>query len=374
MPSITSRFYGKLCPKFIRTEMRVLYAIQGTGNGHLSRAHEIVPLLKKFVDVDTLISGNQAQIQADFNINYQRTGLTFLSGKNGDISILKSLKNTHPIDLIAEIRSFPIKKYDLVLSDFEPVSAWSALLSGVPCIELSHQAAVIHPLAPKPTERGAFGSYVLKHYSPARQKYGFHFKSYDERIFTPVIRKEIRAAKPTDLGHYTVYLPGYHDDVLMHFLRQFEVKWEVFSKHAKYAYRVDNVFIEPISQVRFQESLISASGVLCGAGFELPSEALFLGKKTMVIPMKGHYEQMCNALGAAEVGASTIAELDLIYHRQINYWLGQDKQTPLIYEDQTEQILLDLLTQFEQQGKAAYQPLEEFQTFKQKLGLLRYFF
>ena len=74
--------------------MRVLYAIQGTGNGHLSRAHEIVPLLKKYVDVDTLISGNQAQINADFDIDFQRTGLTFLSGKNGDISIWKSLKNS----------------------------------------------------------------------------------------------------------------------------------------------------------------------------------------------------------------------------------------------------------------------------------------
>jgi uncharacterized protein (TIGR00661 family) len=354
--------------------MRVLYAIQGTGNGHLSRAHEIVPLLKKYVDVDTLISGNQAQIQADFDINYQRTGLTFLSGKNGDISILKSLKNTHPIDLIAEIRSFPIKKYDLVLSDFEPVSAWSALLNGVPCIELSHQAAVVHPLAPKPSEKSTFGRYVLQHYAPSRQKYGFHFKSYDERVFTPVIRHEIRNAQPSDQGHYTVYLPGYHDDVLMHFLRQFDVKWEVFSKHAKYAYRVDNVFIEPISQLRFQQSLINSTGVLCGAGFELPSEALFLGKNTMVIPMKGHYEQTCNALGAADVGATTIPELDLIYHRQINYWLGQQQQVPLLFADQTEQIIIDILNAFQKEGRAAYEPGVEFETLRQKLGLLRYFF
>jgi len=53
----------------------------------------------------------------------------------------------------------------------------------------------------------------------------------------------------------------------MHFLRQFPVTWEVFSKHANYAYRVDNVFIEPISQQRFQESLLSSTGVLAGAGF-----------------------------------------------------------------------------------------------------------
>ncbi|MEY5000996.1 MAG: hypothetical protein RLZZ211_1032 [Bacteroidota bacterium] len=374
MPSITSRFYGKLYPKCIRTEMRVLYAIQGTGNGHLSRAHEIVPLLKKYVEVDTLISGNQAQIKADFKLDYQRTGLTFLSGKNGDISIFKSLKNTHPIDLIREIRSFPIKQYDLVINDFEPVSAWAALLNGVPCIELSHQAAVIHPLAPKPTERGAFGSYVLKHYSPARRKYGFHFKAYDERVFTPVIRKEIRQAQATDLGHYTVYLPGYHDDVLMHFLRQFDVKWDVFSKHADYAYRVDNVFIEPISQARFQQSLITAKGVLCGAGFELPAEALFLGKKTMVIPMKGHYEQACNALGAVEAGALSIDELDLIHHRKISYWLSANEQVSINFEDQTEKIILEVLGNFEREGRAAYEPTAEFETFKQKLGLLRYFF
>ena len=311
---------------------------------------------------------------ADFDIDFQRTGLTFLSGKNGDISIWKSLKNTHPIDLIREIRSFPIKQYDLVISDFEPVSAWAALLNRVPCIEMSHQAAVIHPLAPKPKQHGAFGSYVLKHYTPARQKYGFHFKSYDERVFTPVIRKEIRQAKVADQGHYTVYLPGYHDDVLMHFLRQFDVKWEVFSKHAHYAYRVDNVFIEPISQARFQQSLISAGGVLCGAGFELPSEALFLGKKTLVIPMKGHYEQACNALGAVEVGAVSIPELDLLHHRKINYFLSTHTQEPVLFADQTEQLLVDVLSKFEREGRAAYQSTAEFETFKQKLGLLRYFF
>lgn len=354
--------------------MKVLYAIQGTGNGHLSRAHEIVPLLQKHVHVDTLISGNQSQIKAAFDLTHRRTGLTFSSGKNGDISILKSLQNTHPVDFIREIRSFPIKQYDLVLCDFEPVSAWSALINGVPCIELSHQAAVVHPLAPKPDKKATFGQYILKHYTPARHRFGFHFKAYDERIFTPVIRKEIRRANPSNQGHYTVYLPGYHDDVLMHFLRQFDVKWEVFSKHTTFSYRVDNVFFEPISQERFQQSMVQSAGVLCGAGFELPSEALFLGKITMVIPMKGHYEQACNALGAQGVGASTISDLDLLHHRQINLWLQQHKQATICYPDQTEEILVAILTQFQKEGKSAYEPQVQFETLAQKLALLRYFF
>lgn len=352
--------------------MKILYAIQGTGNGHLSRAHEIVPLLRQFGEVDTLISGNQSQISAQFQIDYQRTGLTFLSGKKGGISIVKSLRNTHPIDFIKEIKAFPVQQYDLVLSDFEPVSAWSALVNRVPCIELSHQAGVIHPMAPKPTQKMPFGRYVLHHYAPTRTKYGFHFEAYDDRVFTPVIRHEIRNAAPSDLGHYTVYLPGYHDDVLIHFLRQFPVKWEVFSKFASYAYRVDDVFIEPISQTRFQESLMSATGVLAGAGFELPAEALFLGKKVLVIPMKNHYEQSCNALGAEKVGAMSIPELDLLYHRQVNYWLSQASVAGIQFKNQTQAILEQIFSEFHKAGKQAYVGENAFETFAEKLSILRY--
>ena len=34
--------------------MRILYAVQKTGNGHLARAQEIIPLLQIYGDVDIL--------------------------------------------------------------------------------------------------------------------------------------------------------------------------------------------------------------------------------------------------------------------------------------------------------------------------------
>ena len=37
--------------------MKILYAIQGTGNGHLSRAIDVIPALKKIGQVDVLVSG-----------------------------------------------------------------------------------------------------------------------------------------------------------------------------------------------------------------------------------------------------------------------------------------------------------------------------
>ena len=63
--------------------MKILYAIQGTGNGHVSRAMDIVPLLKKKVDTDVLISGIQSDIPLPFPVQYRYKGLSFIFGKNG---------------------------------------------------------------------------------------------------------------------------------------------------------------------------------------------------------------------------------------------------------------------------------------------------
>ena len=62
------------------------------------------------------------------------------------------------------------------------------------CIGLSHQAAVLNKKSPQPAERDIVGKSILKNYAPVTDKYGFHFKAYDKKIFTPVIRDEIRNA------------------------------------------------------------------------------------------------------------------------------------------------------------------------------------
>jgi len=164
----------------------------------------------------------------------------------------------------------------LVINDFEPVSAWACKLKHKACIGLSHQSAVINKKSPKPKKTDLIGKAVLNNYAPVTVSYGFHFKEYDKNIFTPVIREQVREAKPIDEGHYTVYLPAYSDERIIKVLGQIPlVKWQVFSKHTKKAYRVRNVQIYPINNERFVTSMVSCTGLLCGAGFETPAEALF---------------------------------------------------------------------------------------------------
>jgi uncharacterized protein (TIGR00661 family) len=320
--------------------LKILYAIQGTGNGHISRARDIVPLLAHMGELDVLVSGIQADVEAGFPIRYNFRGASLIFGKKGGVDVLETYRKSKMRQLLRDIRSLPIRDYDLIISDFEPVSAWACYLSGKPCIGLSHQAAVLHEAAPKPKKFDPVGKTILKNYAPVTKGYGFHFQAYSEGIFTPVIRQQVRQLQPCDRGHYTVYLPAYEDGRILKTLSKFKgIHWEVFSKHSKKAYQEGKISVQPVRNEAFLESLASASGVLCGAGFETPAEALFLGKKLMVVPMKGQFEQQCNATALAAMGVPVIRSLKKKHHDKIGEWLESSTAPAVDYPDDTARLV-----------------------------------
>ncbi|WP_411273036.1 glycosyltransferase family protein [Daejeonella sp.] len=320
--------------------MRILYAIQGTGNGHLSRAVDVVPCLQKHGDVDILVSGSQADLTLPFPVKYKLSGLSFIFGKSGGVSLWRTLARTNIGKLIKSIKNLPVEQYDLVITDFEPVSAWACYFKNKACIALSHQSAVLGPGLPQPDHTDMMGRLILKNYAPSSSQYGFHFSAFRENIFTPVIRRGVREQKITDAGHYTVYLPSYDDKRLINFLSEFtDVTWDVFSKHNAKTSTVKNITIQPIDGEKFTASMASSSGVLCGAGFETPAEALFLGKKLMVIPMKNQYEQHLNAAALRAMKVPVIKSLKPKYNPLISQWLNNKQSIPVNYPDRTQEII-----------------------------------
>jgi uncharacterized protein (TIGR00661 family) len=320
--------------------MKILYAIQGTGNGHLSRAREIIPILQKKGELDLLISGTQADVELPFPVKYRFKGLCFIFGKKGGVDVMATYRKSNLKRLYAEIKSLPVEKYDLVISDFEPVSAWACRKKNKRCIGLSHQAAVIHKKAPKPKKTDLIGKAILHNYAPVTLSYGFHFANYDEEIFTPVIRGEIRKPVAETKPHYTVYLPSYSDKRIIRNLSPLkDIQWEVFSKHSRQTYRHGNVYIRPIENDAFIESFISCTGILCGAGFETPAEALYLKKKLLVIPMKGQYEQQCNAAALSGMGVPVLKSLKEKHQKKIRSWIDHPQFIPVNYPDITEEII-----------------------------------
>lgn len=325
--------------------MRILYAIQGTGNGHLSRARDIIPaLLRQKVQLDLLVSGIQADIQLPYEVRYRLGGMSFIFGRQGGIDLWNTYVKANSFRLQREIRQLPVQDYDLILSDFEPISSWACKLRGKTCIGISHQSAVLAPGAPQPDRKDPVGQLILKKYAPANHHYGFHFESYSPDIYTPVIRQGIRQAKISKQGHYTVYLPAYSDARIIGVLSGLPgIRWEVFSKHSKHAYAMGNISIRPIENEAFLKSITSSEGVLCAAGFETPAEALYMGKKLCVIPMRNQYEQQCNAAALKQMGVTVLEGLhqDLVW--QLQEWVASSDFVSVNYPDQADALISRVL-------------------------------
>ncbi|MDB5201705.1 MAG: glycosyltransferase-distantly-related protein [Ferruginibacter sp.] len=343
--------------------MKILYAIQATGNGHISRANELIPYLELFAEVDLLVSGTQANMEIDQFVKFRRKGLSFVCGKNGGIDLLKTLQQLRTKKFLQEVKTIPVTDYDFVLNDFEPLSAWACKLKNIPCIAMSHQFAVIGKAAPRPPRYDPLAWLVLRYYAPSNMGIGFHFKQYDMATYLPVIRAEIRNAYLRNLGHYTVYLPAYEDKKLVKLLSVHKhIQWHIFSRKALKSAEQNNCWIRPVNNFDFISSFTTCEGVICGAGFETPAEALFMNKKLLAIPMKGQYEQGCNAAALEELGVKVLKKLSAKKTKQLAKWLADKTSIQMDYPDHTLQIVKHLLASVKDLGNALKPPLAEPET------------
>lgn len=326
--------------------MKLLYAIQGTGNGHISRAREIVPLLQQYGDLDLVISGTQADVNLAQPIAYRFHGFSFIFGKKGSVDHWTTYKVMNLRRLRKDIKTLPLKKYDLIINDFEPVTAWACKLRNISSVSLSHQASFISKNTPRPAGSFHWAEWIFKHYAPATHHIGFHFNRYDDFIHTPVIRSGIRVLQPRDLGHITVYLPAYDDRLLLSYFKKMpDVQFEVFSKHASQSYTDANIRVSPVDDEKYTVSLASCHGLLTGGGFEGPSEGLYLGKKVMVIPMKYQYEQLCNAEAVRRLGVPVLYSLENLVP-ELNKWLNEPFTVDAVFPDETASIVDDMVRKF----------------------------
>jgi uncharacterized protein (TIGR00661 family) len=321
--------------------MKIFYAVQATGNGHISRAKEIIPILSKYGDVDVFLSGNNYGLKNDLPVAYRSKGVSLHYDKiNGKVDLKKSILSINIKKVFQEAFQLPVEKYNLIINDFECITSLACRLKQIPSIHFGHQASFSSDQVPRPEKKSAVGEFVLRHYAQSTMNIGLHFSPYDHHIFNPIIKNEIINAYPEDKGHITVYL-GHIDDMIIH--RQLskinEFKFEVFSGKIKNPYREGNIQFYPVNQSLFNHSLINCAGIITGSGFETPAEALYLQKKIMVIPMKGQYEQLCNAAALKGFGVYVMEYLDDSFQFNFERWMNTQHQKKLDLTNSTEDIV-----------------------------------
>jgi len=324
--------------------MNILYGIQGTGHGHISRAREILPALSSKANIDVLISGYNCNMQLDDLPVINKRGMSLAYDSNGGVSYLQTALQIQPVQFLSDVHTLDIGRYDLIISDYEPISSWAAMKAGKACVGLSHQASFLSNRTPRPRKKSILNEQILKRFAPCHHPIGFHFLRYDRFIEGPVIRRQVQQLNPVSGDHITVYLPAFdHETIASIFMNYSDVKWEIFSPLCDQSYTKENVTVHPVGNEPFLKSLESCFGVITSAGFETCAEAIYLGKKLMVIPIRQQYEQLSNAAALKKMGVTVVSNFGDTFNSTLRNWLQAENHVTLPEIADIEHITKKLL-------------------------------
>ena len=116
--------------------------------------------------------------------------------------------------------------------------------------------------------------------------------------------------------------------------------FECFHPNIDEAKEVGHIHWHPTSKKHFQKALQHASGVIANGGFELSSEALQLGKKLLIKPLHGQFEQLSNVLTLNKLDlCQTLFQLDTDI---VEEWLEAPDNEAIDFPDNPN-ILIDWL-------------------------------
>jgi uncharacterized protein (TIGR00661 family) len=320
--------------------MRIFYGVQGTGNGHITRARVMAKELHKAgIEVDFQFTGRAFDKYFDmavFNGYQLRNGLTFAVDK-GQVSYFKTLLTSKPITFVKDVQKLDLTDYDLVISDFEPVTAWAAKSQGVPVLGIGHQYAFKHKIPRSGSD--PLAELVMKFYAPADIGVGLHWHHFGQPVLPPIIEIP-EVSKEAIKNKIIVYLPFEDTRTVINHLSPFKnFEFHIYTPEVV-ASEHDFIVCKALSRDGFQQDLIDCAGIISNAGFELASEALQMGKKILAKPLHAQMEQISNAAALQQLGYGHV--MNDIDSAVIDHWLHNAHAVQITYPN-TAKILVEWL-------------------------------
>ena len=331
--------------------MRILYGVQGTGNGHLTRAIAMTEIIEKSgyeCEIDVLISGRkQEEIPMKSKKTIWREGATFAI-EGGEIQLIKTLLNFNLRKFIRDINQLKFKEYDLIITDYEPIVAWASKIRGKEVIGIGHQYAFYYDV---PIRGGMpFSKNTMKIFAPANKKIGFHWHHFNQPILPPIVDIGQISEKKIEKNKVIVYLPFEDIQELTKALQNIS-DYEFYVYHPEFEnVEEGNIHKRKISRTTFRNDLITSSAVICNTGFQVISECLALGIRIFTKPLGNQIEQQSNGVALSKLGYAKVVNKLLI--KDIGNWLKQEEFVKIRYPS-TQEPLTDWLL------SGASQPIED---------------
>jgi uncharacterized protein (TIGR00661 family) len=317
--------------------MKILFGVQSTGNGHICRSKEIILRLKALGhEIDVVLSGRKpAMLQELDTFGAYRLfrGLTF-STHRGRLKFWRTLFGLNLFKFYRDIHTIDASGYDLVVTDFEPISARVAKTNQIPSIGIGHQYAFLYniPVAGK----DPVSDWILKRFAPVNIPMGLHWHHFNQPILPPIIPNHIKKKCDPSPRKILVYLPFEETDDIIRLLKGLmDYHFYIYGKSNLPA-DIDNFHFRPSSRSGFLNDLLDCGGVISNAGFELPSEVAYLGKKLLVKPLQGQMEQVSNAIALEKLGIGEV--MSRLDPEKVKQWIDGPSQAALQYPDVAAKI------------------------------------
>jgi uncharacterized protein (TIGR00661 family) len=285
----------------------ILYGVNGEGAGHSTRAREVLTHLRDrghTLHVASFDRGlrnlrDQFEVTEIFGfrfayvnnrVRYKRTLAKNL------VTMRQAAKSVSRLtDLIATW------KIDLVITDFEPLTCHVGHRMGLPVISIDNQHCLTNAVVSYPRlyrRDAAAAKLVTRLMTPHADAYlvisffSAPVKKQTTFLFPPLLRQEVLGAAPTQEEHVLVYVTSPAPSLA-------KVLTSVRGRFIAYGFGREgeegNIVYKKLSLEGFLRDLTNAKAVVANSGFSLVTEALYLGKPYLAVPVKHQFEQVFNA-------------------------------------------------------------------------------
>lgn len=297
--------------------MNILYGVASEGMGHAIRSKPVIEHLSKNNKVlvlsdrgafDLLKKYFQAKKIENLYIKYSNEKVsyfrTFLYNFIRFPKIIFKNKST----LLKEVKEF---SPDIVISDFDPITAYYASINKIPLIYINNQHIATNT---EVTKEGSFLSrnltnLVINLFSPQANRYFittfFYPKIKDNKttLVPPIVREEVIKAKSKEGKHILIYLRksyNYDFEKIKQDLKGVNERFIVYGLDIEK--KEGNITFKKFSDKGIIKDLEECKGIISGAGFTIISEALYLKKPILALPVKKQQEQLLNSVYLKRLG------------------------------------------------------------------------
>lgn len=203
-------------------------------------------------------------------------------------------------------------KPDIIINFYEIMTGiWNfRFKTNIPIVSIAHQYLLEHSSFKFPdNDLNRYNIFMINFLTSigSNEKWCLSFyKTNDEKdlkIIPPLLREEIYDKKIENVNYILVYLcnEGYLEDIKNIALEYPSEFFKVYLNIDKQIDLLENLSINPLSDVNFLNDMSRCKGIMMSSGFESVCEAKYFNKPCLLVPIENQYEQYCNSFDAKKI-------------------------------------------------------------------------